>query len=43
MIDVEEKYFKEQRDQYDNEHIARKLQAFADLLTMTIYVVFKIH
>ena len=43
MIDVEEKYFKKQRNQHDNEHIARKLQAFADLLTMSVYVVFKIH
>ena len=43
MIDIEEEYFKKQRDQHDNEHIARKLQAFADLLAMTVYVVFKIH
>ena len=43
MVNVEEEYFKKQRDQHDNEHIARKLQAFADLFTMTVYVVFKIH
>ena len=43
MIDVEKEYFKKQRDQHDNEHIARKLQAFADLLAITVYVIFKIH